>query len=101
MPKFVLAYHGANNEMTPEEGQAHMAAWMAWQDGLGDALGSSMPVGKSKTISKDGVADDGGSNPLSGVTILEAADMDTALELAKGCPHVNIGTIEIAQAMEM
>ena len=101
MPKFILAYHGSNNEMTPKEGQAYMAEWMKWQDGLGDALGSSMPVGKSKTISKNGVTDDSGSNPLSGVTILEATDMDTAVKMVKGCPHANIGTIKIAQAMEM
>ena len=103
MPKFILAYHGGPGSMSPEEGQAHMANWKAWMDGLGDAVvDRGMPVGPSKTVSSDGVADDGGSNPLSGITILQADDMDAALEMVKGSPHVNVGgTIEIAQAMDM
>jgi hypothetical protein len=61
-----------------------------------------MPVGASKTVSSDGLADGGGSNPLSGITILQADTIEAACEMAKACPHVNIGgTIEVAQAMDM
>jgi len=103
MPKFVLAYHGGPGSMTPEEGQAHMTAWKAWMDGLGDAVvDRGVPVSQSKTVSADGVTDDGGSNPLSGITILQASDIDAAVEMAKDSPHVTAGgTIEIAQAMDM
>ncbi len=55
----------------------------------------------SKTVSSSGVSDDGGSNPLLGFSIVKADSMDAALEMAKGCPHLEIGTIEVAEAKEM
>jgi hypothetical protein len=61
-----------------------------------------MYFGMSKTVSADGIADDGGSNPLSGITIIQADAMEEALEMAKACPHIGIGgTIEVAQVMQM
>ena len=59
------------------------------------------PLGMSKTVSSGGVADDGGSNPLLGFSIVKADSMDAALEMAKGCPHLEIGTIEVAEVKEM
>lgn len=103
MPKFLLAYHGTLDQMSPEQGKAHMANWMAWMNGLGSAVTNpGTPVGKSKSISASGVTDDGGSNPISGITILQADDMDAAIEMAKLSPHISIGgTIEIAPVMDM
>lgn len=103
MPKFVLAYHGKPDIKSKEDGAAHMAAWKAWSAGLGDALvDPGMPVGISKTITVDGVEEGGGSNPLSGISVIQAQTMDAAIALAKDCPHVSgTGTIEIAEAMQM
>ena len=36
------------------------------------------PVGLSKTVSASGIADNGGANPASGYTIVEAADIGAA-----------------------
>ena len=45
---------------------------------------------------------DGGANPLSGFTIIEASDMDAAHDLATGCPILESeGTIEVAEMMSM
>lgn len=103
MRKFVLAYHGGPKNMTQEEGAAHMANWKAWMEGLGDSVvDPGLPVGPSKTVSANGVADNGGSNPLSGFTVLQADSVDAALEMAGKCPHVVMGgTIEVAEAMQM
>ena len=103
MPKFVFAYHGGGQPETEEEGQKVMAAWGAWIEKHATALGSGgAPVGPSKTVSPSGVADDGGSNPLSGYSLCEAASMEDALEIAKGCPVLDAGgTVEVAQEMEM
>ncbi len=103
MTKFVFAYHGGPSSMSPEEGKAHMAQWMAWMQGLGDAVvDPGLPVGKSKTVSRDGVTDDGGSNPLSGFTVVQADTIEAAVDMAKRCPHVAIGgTIEVAPAFDM
>lgn len=103
MQKFLFAYHGGKQFESKEEGMAHMKNWMAWSGGLGDAVvDPGMPVGASKTVSQDGVADDGGSNPLTGITVVQAENIEQALEMAKSCPHVTIGgTIEVAPAMNM
>ncbi len=103
MSSYVSAYHGGKKPESPEEGTNYMAKWKAWIGGLGDAaVNPATPLGKSKTVSSGGVSDDGGSNPLSGFTIVEADSMDAALEMAKGCPHLELGgTLEVAEVMEM
>ena len=103
MPNYVLAYHGGNEPESPEEGAEMMAKWKAWVAGLGDAaVNPGTPLGKSKTVSSGGVSDDGGANPLSGFSIVKADSMEAALEIAKGCPYLEIdGTIEVAEVMEM
>ena len=43
-----------------------------------------------------------GSNSMSGYSVVEAADMDAALEMAKACPFLETGgCIEVAQVMVM
>lgn len=103
MQKFVLAYHGGPSSMSPEEGQKHMADWMAWMDGLGDAvIDRGVAVGQSSTVGPDGVSDDGGPNPLSGITTIEAVDLAAAIEMTKISPHITMGgTIEVAPVMDM
>ena len=102
MSNYVLAYHGGKMPESPGEGAKHMAKFEAWVGGLGDAVvNPGTPLGKSKTVSSGGVSDDGGSNPLLGFTIMKADSMDAALEMAKGCPHLEIGTVEVAEVMEM
>ena len=103
MTEFILAYHGGRRPATKEEGQAHMAKWMAWIKGMGGAVvNPGMFLGQSKTVSGEGVADDGGSNPLAGITVLQAETMDAVLELVKTSPHMDLGgTIEVAEVMQM
>jgi len=48
------------------------------------------------------VANNGGSNPTSGYSLLEASVMDEALHKAKTCPVLSVGgSIEVAQAIDM
>ena len=102
MSNYVFAFHGGKKPGSPEEGAKLMAKWKAWVAGLGDAVvNPGTPLGMSKTVSSGGVSDDGGSNPLLGFSIVKADSMDAALEMAKGCPHLEIGTIEVAEAKEM
>ncbi|MCB1421485.1 MAG: hypothetical protein KDJ69_03250 [Nitratireductor sp.] len=103
MAKFVFAYHGGKMPETPEEGAKSMAAWRNWLGGMGDALvDGGNPVGKSKTVTPGGIEDNGGSNPLSGYTLVNAADIHAACEIARGCPILaNEGTVEVAEAIEM
>ena len=79
-----------------------MAKWRAWIGGLGDAMvNPGTPLRKSKTVSSGGVSDYAGSNRLTGFSIVKAEGMDAALEMAKGCPHLEHGTVEVAEAMAM
>lgn len=103
MPKFALVYHGNPQFKTKEDGANHMVAWKQWVAGLGDALvDPGMAVGPSKTISSAGVEDNGGSNPASGITVIQADTMEAAIGLARACPHIDAGgTIEIAQDLQL
>lgn len=103
MPKFLLIYHGKPDIQSPEDGAKHMTAWKAWSASLGDAVvDPGLPVGPSKTITPNGVVDNGGANPVSGMTVLQAETMQQAVDLARECPHLSgTGTIEIAEAIDM
>jgi hypothetical protein len=103
MANYILAYHGGKKPESPEEGAKHMAKWKAWVGGLGDAaVNPGTPLGKSRIVSSSGVSDDGGSNPMSGFSVVKADSMDAALEMAKECPTLELdGTIEVAEMMEM
>ena len=87
---------------TQEERDAEMAAWGAWFEQMGAAVvDGGAPVGMSKTVSTTGVEDNGGSNPLSGYTLVEADTIEAALTMAKGSPHLKEGTIEVAECIDM
>ena len=102
MPDYIFAYHGGKKPESPEEGAKHMAKWQAWIGGLGDAMvNPGTPLGKSKTVSAGGVADDGGPNPIMGYSVVKADSIDAAVELARGCPFIEMGTIEVAEMMKM
>ena len=71
---------------------------------LGTAIvDGGAPTGQAKTVNPDGsVADGGGANPLTGYTVVTAADLDAAVALAKGCPILSTGgTIEVAETIDM
>ena len=60
MSNYIFAYHGGNKPGSPEEGAKQMAKWHTWVEGLGDAMvNPGTPLGMSKTVSSNGVADDG------------------------------------------
>lgn len=104
MPQFIFAYHGGKKPESEEEGKKEMAAWMAWFEAMGEAVAiPGNPVGMSKTVSAAGVADNGGANPLSGFTVINAASIEAACDVAKGCPMVadGSGSVEVAEVIEM
>ena len=102
MSNYVFAYHGGKKPESPEEGTKLMVKWKAWVGGLGDAVvNPGTPLGKSKTVSSAGVSDHRGPDRLTGFSIVKADNMDAALEMAKECPFLEIGTIEVAEVMEM
>lgn len=103
MAKFVFVYRGGNPFETPEEGKAHMTKWRAWRDSLGSAfVYPGMPFSAAVTVNAAGVGEGSGEVPLSGISIVEASDLEAAQDMAKACPHLDIGgDIVVAQGMDM
>lgn len=98
MPHYLFVYHGGSKPETPAAGAKLMEQWQIWLTGLGDAVVErGNPVGRSKTVTARGVQDSGGANPVSGFSIIEAESMAAALYLTEGCPHLEHGTIEVAE----
>lgn len=103
MPKFILVYHGGNQTpMSAEEGVRHKERYMAWMREVGAALVSpANPVGPSKIVASDGVSDPSPADAFNGYSVVEVDDMEAALNVAKRCPFLDIGTLEVAPLIEM
>jgi hypothetical protein len=67
----------------------------------GQLIEPGAPVGKSKTLSASGITDDGGTNPVSGYSIVEAKNIEAALALIKVCPRLDSSTIELTPLIDM
>lgn len=104
MPNYLFSYHGGG-EMPddPEVVEKVMAAWGAWYAAQGEAIvDGGSPVSIAKTIASDGsVSDGGGANPVTGYTIVAADDLDAAVASAKDHPHLEAGSIEISELIDM
>jgi len=101
MPKFVLAFRGGMPK-SPEEGRQMMADWNGWMEKIGPALiDKGAGFGKSKFLSAPHREEKSG-DPLSGYSIVEAADINAATDLARSNPIFSLGgTIEVAEMMQM
>lgn len=89
MPKFIFSFEGGWLPSSKEEGEASMNAWSEWMKKIkGSLVDGGGPVGKSKTVSSSGVANGDGSEPLMRCSIVRADNIDKAVELLKGCPHL-------------
>jgi hypothetical protein len=95
MAKFLYLYFGGSPPKSPDEGKKVMDAWMAWFGKVGDKIADGgAPLGPRKSI--------GGSaaSSATGYSIVNAANLDEAVALTKGHPHLaSGGSIEVCEAM--
>lgn len=104
MAKYAFIFHGGGAPSSPEEGAKVMAAWQAWMGSIGENLvDGGNPFGKSLTVNSDGsMAMDGGANPASGYTLINADSDEAAANIAKSCPILSSGgSVEVCETMEM
>ena len=104
MAKYLFVYHGGNDPESEEEVAKVMDDWGNWLGSMGAAvIDGGNPVGLSTTINPDGsVVSNGGANPASGYSLIEASDLDDAIAKAKGCPVLKAeGSVELAEAFDM
>lgn len=85
MAQFVLTYRNPKGyRPTPET----TGAWMAWFDSMGDQLVDlGKPVVERSLVGY--CASEG--TELGGYSVVRAGDIDEALTIAKGCPHLDRG----------
>ena len=94
MADFLLVYRGGSMPETEEAQAKVMDAWTSWFGQLGGALkdGGNPFTPVSKSISADGsISDTTWTPPATGYSIVTADTLDTAVDLAKGCPVLEGG----------
>ena len=94
MAKYVLLYSGGAMGATPAAQKAQLEAWGAWFGTLGKAVvDAGNPFSdKVKSVSSDARVKDGPiGQRATGYSIVEAPSIDTAADLAKGCPVLTSG----------
>ena len=113
MEKFMFIFQGgmaSGNQQSPEQMQAHMGKWMAWIDKLskagkylaGEPLlpGGKLVSGKEKKVT-DGPYTEG-KEIVGGFFIINAADYNDAVSIAKDCPDYEYdGSVQVRQVMKM
>lgn len=104
MAKYLFVYHGGTKPGSAEEAAKVMDAWGQWFGTLGNSIvDGGNPVGDSSTVNADGsISSDGGANPASGYSLIEASDLEDACAKARACPLLaSGGSVEVAEAMDM
>jgi hypothetical protein len=104
MAKYLFVYHGGKRASNPADVKKAMDAWGAWFGSMGaSVIDGGNPVNKSSTVRSDGsIAEDGGANPASGYSLIEAGNLSEAQKKARGCPILaSGGSVEVAEALDM
>jgi hypothetical protein len=111
MSQFVFLYRGAERGRSPEQMQETMQKWMAWFKELGEKGHIKDPgqplehtgklvKGKRKTVTDGPFAET--KDIIGGYTLIEAPDLEQAVELSKGCPILEVeGAVEVRPVMKM
>jgi YCII-related domain len=92
MPDFVFAYRNqVGYAPTPETRDA----WTAWFDGMGEQLADLGKPAVARATLGNCSTD---HTELGGYSLIRADDLDAAMAIAKGCPHLERGGgIEVGQ----
>jgi hypothetical protein len=102
MSKYVFVYQGGAAADTPAEQEKAMAEWTAWFGTIGgDVLEIGNPFSQGKKVGADGSVGNAALG-LGGYSVINAASLDAAAGVAKGCPVLRTGgTVEVYEAVDM
>ena len=111
MSEYVFLYRGGEAGRSPERIQQSMQKWMAWFKDLaekGHVKNQGQPLeraGKLVKGSRKSVIDGPfaeAKDVIGGYSIIEAKDLDEAVELSKGCPILEVeGAVEVRPVMQL
>lgn len=109
MKKFIVIYHMPKNavegmkDASPEDMKKGMESWMVWAQKCGSSLiDMGTPLANGQKITKDGTSPSDKS--VVGYSILQAENMEDAVELLKGHPHLEWASgceIEVHESMPL
>lgn len=108
MPKYVVLYNApvsASEQMEnndPEMAAAAMQAWNDWSSRAGSGVVDlGMPLGNGRRVTVDGAG--AVDTEVAGYSILQADDVDSAVALLDGHPHLQMpgSSIEVHEAIEV
>lgn len=104
MANYVFVYSGGKGVAADEvEREAQYARWGQWFGELGSAIvDGGAATGSAKTVGPGVSVSDGGSRGMTGYSVVSADSLDAAVELAKGCPVLEIGgVVDVYEAISM
>nr|UXE44588.1 hypothetical protein Hi04_10k_c2651_00032 [uncultured bacterium] len=112
MNDYVLLYRGADRGGSPEEMQQRMQKWIAWMKDLaeqGHLKDRGHPLerrgktvrGRQKSVTDGPFAE--AKDAIGGYTLIQARDLDQAVDISKGCPifEAETGTVEVRPVLPM
>ena len=111
MSEFLYLYRGGESGRSPERAQQMMQKWMTWLKelaGKGHIKDQGQPLertgklvrGKQKTVTDGPFAE--AKDVVGGYTLIEARDLQQAVELSKGCPILEVdGEVEVRPVMKL
>lgn len=111
MSEFTYLFRGGAAPGSPELTQQRMQKWVAWMKDLGqrghikDPGNPLEPTGKlikgnQKTVTDGPYAET--KDIVGGYMVIEARDIDHAVEISNGCPIFEVGgSVEVRPVMKM
>jgi hypothetical protein len=111
MSEFVFLYRGGDRSGSPEQMQQVLQKWMAWFKDLaenGHLKDRGQPLertgklvkGKQTTVTDGPFAE--AKDVIGGYTLIEARDLEQAVELSKACPILQReGMVEVRPVMKL
>lgn len=102
-PDALVAWNALSEDQRREREAAGMKAWGEWVGTHRDAIVEiGSPLGKTKRISREGIADT--RNALTAYTVVRAESPEAAAKLFEGHPHFTIfpgESIEVVECLPM
>ena len=111
MSDFVYLYRGGERGGSPEQMQQVLQKWMAWFKDLADKgyikdrgqpleRAGKLVTGKQKAVTDGPFAES--KDVVGGYTLIQARDLEQAVELSKGCPILEReGMVEVRPVMQI
>ena len=102
MATYLITYHGAMEMPSrPEARDQMMSAFRQWAASVGDGMvDPGSPLGPSKVVTSDTVADGNAGGQIGGYTIIKADSMDDAVAAIRSHPFLSRGgTLQVSETV--